>query len=121
MASTTNIKREKLKSKSVSFKDALSKNINDIKSSSVGIGNAALIGGSIFLGGYLLYKILSSSNDNYEEEEEVMQGKTIIVHSPKQESFLMKSIKQSIATFLLAIARQKLLEYLDSKEEVVEQ
>ena len=109
MASSTNIKRETLKSKSGSFKDALTKNIDEIKSSSVSVGNAALIGGSIFLGGYLLYKMLSGTSD---EEYEDIKEKMVIVHSPKQESFLMRSIKQSIATFLLAIAKQKLVESL---------
>ena len=110
-------KRVKLMNKSNSFKDALNKNIDDLKSGSTNVGNFALIGGAVLLGGYLLYKMIS----NPDEIEENINENTIIVQSPKQDSFIVRSIKQSIATFILAIAKQKLLEYLDNqKEETVE-
>ena len=51
-------KRETLISKSTSFKDALNKNIDDIKNGSADVGNFSLIGGAILLGGYLLYKMI---------------------------------------------------------------
>ena len=106
-------KRESLKSKSSSFKEAISKNIDDIKSGSVNVRNASLIGGGILLGGYLLYKMISSDSEVDSENNE----KLVVVQAPKQESIIAKKIKQSIATFLLAIARQKLLEYLDSRND----
>lgn len=110
-------KRKKLIHKSTSFKDALSKNIVDIKSGSADVGNFALIGGAVLLGGYLLYKMISSP----EEVDQEMKEKMVVIHQPKNDSFIIRSIKQSIATFLLAIAKQKLLEYLDNKnEEIVE-
>ena len=118
MISSIDKKRDKLISKSSSFKDALTKNIDDIKNGSASISNAALIGGGILLGGYVLYKLLSSTD--YEEEViEVPQDKLVVIKTPKQESFLGRSIKQSIATFLLAIAKQKLMEYLDDQQEEV--
>lgn len=112
MANSSTKQREILKSKSASLKQSLNDNMDELKSNSEDIGKAAIIGGGILLGGYLIYKLLKSDNTVQSDGNE----KVVYVNAPR-ESTLAKSIKTSIITFLLAIAKQKLLEYLDSRNE----
>jgi hypothetical protein len=108
--------RDMLKTKSASLKRALSANFDEIKSNSGELMKIGYIVGGVLVGSFILYKILRSSDDY----EGATSDKMVVVSSP-QESTLIKMIKQSIATFLLSIAKQKLMEYLNNRQHVEEE
>ena len=104
--------RETLKKKSALLKEAISTNFDDLKSNTEDISKAAFIGGGVLLAGYLIYRLLRSNTSEYES----LDGKNVMLVQSHQESFIVKSIKNAIATFVLAIAKQKLAEYLNQRE-----
>lgn len=108
--------RETLNQQSAALKRALTENLDDLKLKSEDFSKAALIGGGILFAGYLVYRVLSSKHDNDYNEYIHEKSDKIVVVNPPQESVMLRAIKHSIATFLLAIARQKLIEYLNKKE-----
>lgn len=69
----------------------------------------AIIGGILFIG-YAGYKIL------IEEEEESAEQEPVIVASvsTKNESAIFKMIKESIALFLISIAKEKIQAFIQS-------
>lgn len=109
--------REKLMSKSDALKRSLKENLTELKNNSENVTKMALIGGGVMLGGYLLYRMLRSGSPHESEE---IKEKFVLVESPR-ESYLMSGIKKTIATILLDIAKQKLLEYLESQNKKVEE
>lgn len=104
--------REILKKKSASFKDAISHNFNDFKSNTENISSAAMIGGGVLLAGYLIYRMLRSNTSEFDN----LEGRNVVIVNRPQESTIVKNIKAAIFTFLLAIAKQKLAEYLNQRE-----
>ena len=56
--------RETLKQKSASFKDAITKNFDDIKSGTENVSTAALIGGGVVLAGYFIYRLLRTETND---------------------------------------------------------
>jgi len=107
------IDREALKKKSASLKEAISNNFDDIKSNSEDVSKAVLIGGGVIFAGYLIYRMLRSDSHDHENLDD---KSVIVVNNSAQESTIVKSIKNAIATFILAIAKQKLAEYLNKRE-----
>lgn len=112
MAKSTD--RETLNKKSASFKDAITTNFDEIKSNTDEISKAALIGGGIVLAGYIIYRLLRSEPKHLQNSDD--KG-VIVVNGGYQELAIVRNIKNAIATFILAIAKQKLVEYLNKREE----
>ncbi|MBC7390636.1 MAG: hypothetical protein H7329_15600 [Opitutaceae bacterium] len=80
--------------------------------------NIAIIGGSL-LATYLLAKLIAGSNSKESSikllKDKVSSTKSPVVHIVKQtaENALTKQIKSSIGLFLMSIAKQKLMDYLN--------
>lgn len=80
--------------------------------------NIAVIGGSL-LATYLLVKLITSSSSSEpnikKSNEKYSTPQSPVVHVIKQtsESAIAKSIRSSIGLFLMSIAKQKLMEYLN--------
>ena len=109
---TYNKDRESLKRKSASLKDAISHNFDDLKSNTQEVSKAAMIGGGVVLIGYIIYRALRTNTPKFEN----FDGKNVVVVNRPQESVIVRNIKAAIFTFLLAIAKQKLAEYLNQRD-----
>ena len=107
------IDRDTLKKKSASLKDAITHNFDDFKSNTEDISKAAIIGGGVLLAGYIIYRLLRTQPKPYTTDSE---KQIVVVNGPNQDSIIVRNIKNAIATFILAIAKQKLAEYLDNRE-----
>lgn len=100
-----------LKSQSEKFKLAIKGDFNDLKDETFRIGKNGLILGGVLIAGYLLFLALKRSETSIEENK---SEKGLVVLNPKKESTLIKTFKTAIATFILAVAKQKLLEFLEN-------
>lgn len=80
--------------------------------------NIAVIGGSL-LATYLLVRLITGSNSKESNiklsREKLSSAQSPVVHILKQksESALAKQIKSSVGLFLMSIAKQKLMDYLN--------
>ncbi|MDN5203955.1 hypothetical protein QQ008_21370 [Fulvivirgaceae bacterium BMA10] len=114
--------RAELIKSSEDYKTALEDQLTHIKNNMAFWGKRALIiGGALFVS-YKLYKWISSdAEDEYNQEElQKPQNQQLAVISPKRESSLIRAIKDQITFFLIAMAREKLKEFLESTEEKTE-
>lgn len=110
---TTNRKIE-LQQTSDSYKQVLEEKIGDLKSNASQIGKQALvIGGSIAAVYLLLEMILPADDENEIETKNKLSSVTpIVVERQNESSWLTKSLQTMATTVLLALAKQKLGDFL---------
>ena len=104
--------------KSEQFKNALSGDVNELKEVSKDAGKSALIGGGIVLGGFILYKLFSSSKENEEAHKE--KSTDVVYVNPPSNNSIFNTIMSNISMFLLQIAKEKLMEFMKEKKEPIE-
>jgi hypothetical protein len=109
---TTNRKTE-LQQSSDDYKQMLEEKISDLKTDASRIGKQALvIGGSIAAAYLLLEMILPADDDEIETKNNLSSVTPIVVERPKESSWLSKSLQTMATTALLALAKQKLSDFL---------
>jgi hypothetical protein len=109
---TTNRKTE-LQQSSDNYKQMLEEKITDLKTDASRIGKQALvIGGSIAAVYLLLEMILPADDDEIETKNNLSSVTPIVVERPKESSWLSKSLQTMATTALLALAKQKLSDFL---------
>lgn len=113
MPKTTQKNRDFLMKQSENFRNAINSDFGELKDESVRVGKAGMWIGSVLLGGYLIFQLLRKKESHVFSPD---GEKGVVVVNPRKESMIVNSIKGAIASFLLAIAKQKLMEYLESKE-----
>ena len=107
--------RSDLVQTNVHYQEALEDQLSELRSEAEGwIKGAAIIGGMIFVG-YSLYKLFIENDEKEEfaapEKEAVL---TPVVNN--NESSIVRMIKESIALFLIGIAKQKIQDFLQNLE-----
>lgn len=106
-------KRELVNS-SANFKSAIERASNSLGARAQKAGTSAIIiGGGLFLAYCLAKKIFSGKSKNKVGSE----NPGIVVRHPRQESFISSMIKEKIALFLIAIAKEKLLAYIKASKQ----
>ena len=75
---------------------------------------AAIIGGIIFVG-YSFYKLFMEKDEKEEIPTQENEATLTPVHN-KSESSIVRMIRESIALFLIGIAKQKIQEFLQNLE-----
>jgi len=101
--------------KSNSFKDALQHDFEDIKENSREIGRGSLFVLGVLAAGFLAYKLLGSNSHHEEPDEEGENTKIVYVNNANQGNWVSNSIMRSIALFLLNIAKQKIVDFIQEK------
>jgi hypothetical protein len=100
------MERQKLLSSTNKYKEALEDQVADLKQDTVKLAIQGLVFGGIALGSYFLVKAFQKKDKPEPQKEEISLTGGFV-------STLFASIQSYIASFLLAIAREKITEYLE--------
>ncbi len=107
--------REGLMQTNTQYQHALEGQFSDLKSQAESwMKGAAVVGGVIFVG-YSFYKVFIEKDDESEKSTEEPKVALTPVHN-KNESSIVRMIKESIALFLIEIAKEKIQQFLQSLE-----
>lgn len=114
-------KKKDLQQKNLQYQEELHSEFETLKSNAAHYGKYALIVGGAFVATYVIVGWLFSSDEEEEKKthEKIIyipsQGEQANVVTRQQESSMppiAKAIMTSITTFLISIAKEKLLDYL---------
>jgi hypothetical protein len=105
-----NMERQRLLFNTTKYKEAIEDQVSDLKDNAIRFGIQGLIFGGVALGTYFLVRAFSKK----EKSEKKSKGE---VSDPKMgfASSIFASIQGYIASFILSIAREKIIEYLENK------
>ena len=107
--------RKGLVQTNVQYQEALEDQLSELKKEAEGwIKGAAIVGGLIFVG-YSMYKLFMENDVEEEMQTQEKETVPVPVHS-NSESSIVRMIKESIALFLIGIAKQKIQEFLQNLE-----
>jgi len=104
------MEREKLLSSTNKYKQALEGQISDLKENAVKVGIQALVFGGVALGTYLLVRAFQKKPT----PQAVSPSSSHLPASTTFTSTLFASIQSYIISFLLSIARERIMNYLES-------
>lgn|GEM_PF-4619013 len=100
------------------YKKKIRENVNDLYDDVENRGKKVLIIGGVLVVAYgILDLILKSRTPQIEEYEEAGEEKIqqpLVSTKPKQDSYIIRSIKEQIAAFIMALAKQALNEVLEN-------
>lgn len=107
--------RSGLMQTNVHYQEALEDQLSELKKDAESwVKGAAIIGGMVFVG-YSIYKLFMEKEEEVETAHEEKEAVLTPVHN-KGESRIVRMIKESIALFLIGIAKQKIQEFLKNLE-----
>jgi hypothetical protein len=108
----TSERKNELHKEAQAYKKTIDGQVNDLKTEAARIGTTALIVGTALAGVYVLFSLLTS--DSKEEKKIKKMENTnlpVVIKKEKSgESWVVSSIKGYIATFILAFAKDKIME-----------
>ena len=107
-------RKEALHRNTEKYKQAIGEQVDILKENAGQISKVAMVIGGTLAVSYLLVKLLTRSSrkkKHHFQPVSVKDGELQLAY-PKQESVLIRTIKGYIATFLIAIAQQKLQEVI---------
>jgi hypothetical protein len=108
----TSERKNELHKEAQAYKKTIDGQVNDLKTEAARIGTTALIVGTALAGVYVLFSLLTS--DSKEEKKIKKMENTnlpVVIKKEKSgESWIISSIKGYIATFVLAFAKDKIME-----------
>ena len=101
-------KKKALTEDSEEYKEALQKQLDEIKEQTFSWASKLLvIGGTLYLSYSLVKRLIKSDDETPDKKEEASAAK------PKKQSFIFSLIKKEITLYLLSLAKRKLLEILE--------
>jgi hypothetical protein len=108
----TSERKNELHKEAQAYKKTIDGQVNDLKTEAARIGTTALIVGTALAGVYVLFSLLTSDSKE-EKKVKVIENNNLPVVVKKEksgESWIVSSIKGYIATFILAFAKDKIME-----------
>ena len=110
----TSERKKELHKEAQAYKKTIDGQVNDLKTEAARVGTTALIVGTALAGAYVLFSLLTSDS----KEEKKIKIKTVenpnlpvVVKKDKSgDSWVVSSIKGYIATFVLAFAKDKIMD-----------
>jgi hypothetical protein len=108
----TSERKIELHKEAQAYKKTIDGQVNDLKTEAARIGTTALIVGTALAGVYVLFSLLTSESKE-EKKIKVVENKNlpVVVKKDKSgDSWIVSSIKGYIATFVLAFAKDKIME-----------
>jgi len=100
--------RQKLLSSTNKYKEALENQVADLKENSIKLAIQGLVFGGIALGSYFLIKA-------FQKKEKAPKSTKEVSPTGGFASSIFSSIQSYIASFLLAIAREKITDFLEKQ------
>ena len=108
----TSERKNELHKEAQAYKKTIDGQVNDLKTEAARIGTTALIVGTALAGVYVIFNLLTS--DSKEKKKiKVVENTNLPVVVKKEkggDSWIVSSIKGYIATFILAFARDKIMQ-----------
>ncbi|MFN6944334.1 MAG: hypothetical protein ACK4ND_05265 [Cytophagaceae bacterium] len=112
--------KETLSRRTKLYEAALTDELDDLKEDIKGIGTKALlIGGGALVAYFVFKKIFSKKGKKEKGPQKVVYADPntqMIVQQPKEESAIVKMIKEHIALFIIGIVKEKLAAYIREAE-----
>jgi hypothetical protein len=117
----SNVEEQKiaLSRKSKLYEVAITDDFEEMKEDLKGIGTKTLLIGGAFLAGIFIAKKLFSGKKKPEKIEKTFYADPnaqMVIHQPKQESTIVRMIKEHIALFIIGIIKEKLAAYIREAE-----
>ncbi len=105
------MERQKLLSSSQKYKQALEEQVSGLKDNAIKIALQGLVFGGVAIGTWLLVRTLVGKST--EKEEEKPEQAHPLTFAGNFTSGIVASIQGAIASFLLSIAREKIMEVIE--------
>jgi hypothetical protein len=105
------MERQRLLSSTNKYKQALEEQVSDLKESTIRVAIQGLVFGGVALGSYFLVKAFQKK----EKPEKIQKTEAPVSVAGGFTSTILASIQSYIASFLLAIAREKITEFLEKQ------
>ncbi|MCU0469086.1 MAG: hypothetical protein MUF58_10815 [Arcicella sp.] len=96
------------------YKKTIDGQVNDLKSEAARIGTTAVIVGAALAGTYLIFSLFTSDSKKKKAVQIIDNPNlpVVVKKEKEQESWLVSSIKGYIMAFVMAIAKDKIMEAL---------
>ena len=93
------------------YKKIIDGQVSDLKSEAARIGTTALIVGTTLATVYVIFSLFTSDDEPKEKKTEIVENSTLpVIIKAEKESWLISSIKGYMVAFLMAIAKDKIVE-----------
>ncbi len=112
----TSLRKNELKQVSDGYKQVLDDKIADLKIDASRIGKQALVIGGSIATVYLLLELLLPDDES--EIKNVPSNGTVVIERKSEHSWLAKGLQSMAMTALLALAKQKLEDFLENQTEI---
>ncbi len=108
----TSERKNELHKEAQAYKKTIDGQVNDLKTEATRIGTTALIVGTALAGVYVLFSLLTSNSKEENKAKKIENSNLPVVIKKEKsgESWIVSSIKGYIATFILAFAKDKIME-----------
>ncbi len=108
----TSERKQELHKEAQAYKKTIDGQVDDLKTEAARIGTTALIVGTALAGVYVLFSLLTSDSKEDKKIKKIENTNLPVVIKKEKsgESWVISSIKGYIATFILAFAKDKLME-----------
>jgi hypothetical protein len=108
----TSERKNELHKEAQAYKKTIDGQVNDLKTEAARIGTTALIVGTALAGVYVLFSLLTSDSKEEKKIKKIENTNLPVVVKKEKggESWIVSSIKGYIATFILAFAKDKIME-----------
>jgi hypothetical protein len=108
----TSERKNELHKEAQAYKKTIDGQVNDLKTEAARIGTTALIVGTALAGVYVLFSLLTSDSKEEKKIKKIENTNLPVVIKKEKsgESWIVSSIKGYIATFVLAFAKDKIME-----------
>ena len=110
----TSERKKELHKEAQAYKKTIDGQVNDLKTEAARIGTTALIVGTALAGVYVLFSLLTSDSKEEKKIKKVENSNLpVVVKKDKSgDSWVVSSIKGYIVAFVMAIAKDKIMEAL---------
>ena len=108
----TSERKQELHKEAQAYKKTIDGQVNDLKTEAARIGTTALIVGIALASAYVLFSLLTSDSKREKKTKKIQNTNLpVVINEEKSgDSWLVSSIKGYIATFVLAFAKDKIIE-----------
>ncbi len=115
----TAARKEQLQQEAQQYKNNIDTQVTQLKTDATKIGTTTLIIGGVLASAYLLFRLFTSSDSKKKKKDEEVYSSLPVEKNTDsdKESWIVSSIKGYILSFLIAIAKDKLLEAISMMKE----
>ena len=115
----TSERKQELHKEAQAYKKTIDGQVNDLKTEATRIGTTALVVGTVLAGVYVLFSLITSDSKEEKKMKRVESTNlpVIIKKEKSEDSWIVSSIKGYIASFILAFAKDKIMEAISALKE----